>query len=49
MSATGLSHDARIAVLVDCDNVPTDIVEHTLLMVAQFCRVVLRRGYPPAN
>jgi hypothetical protein len=45
MSATGLSHDARVAVLVDRDNVPTDIVEHALRMVAQFGRVVLRRGY----
>ncbi|EKU23966.1 hypothetical protein XTGART2_2645 [Xanthomonas translucens pv. graminis] len=24
MSATGLSHDARVAVLVDWDNVPTE-------------------------
>ena len=34
-----------MAVLVDCDNVPPDILEHALRMVAQFGRVVLRRGY----
>ncbi|MBO9791094.1 NYN domain-containing protein [Xanthomonas citri pv. mangiferaeindicae] len=49
MSASGLPHDSRVAVLVDCDNVPTDIVEHALLMVAQFGRVVLRRGYGNHN
>jgi hypothetical protein len=37
--------DARVAVLVDCDNVSPDILEHALLMAAQFGRVVLRRGY----
>lgn len=37
--------DASVAVLVDCDNVPLEIVEHALLMGAQFGRVVLRRGY----
>lgn len=37
--------DGRVAVLVDCDNVPPDILEHALLMAAQFGRVVLRRGY----
>jgi len=30
---------------VDCDNVSPDIVDHALLMGAQFGRVVLRRGY----
>lgn len=44
-----IGHDSRVAVLVDCDNVPTDIVEHALLMVAQFGRVVLRRGYGNHN
>lgn len=34
-----------MAVLVDCDNVSPDIVDHALLMGAQFGRVVLRRGY----
>lgn len=37
--------ESRVAVLVDCDNVPPEIVDHALLMVAQFGRVVLRRGY----
>lgn len=37
--------ETRVAVLVDCDNVPPDILEHALRMVAQFGRVVLRRGY----
>ncbi|MFW3175378.1 NYN domain-containing protein [Xanthomonas phaseoli] len=45
MSSNHTPHDSRVAVLVDCDNVPTDIVEHALRMVAQFGRVVLRRGY----
>lgn len=35
----------RVAVLVDCDNVPAEILEHALLMAAQFGRVVVRRGY----
>ena len=37
--------DARVAVLVDCDNTTPDILEHTLRVAAQFGRVVLRRGY----
>lgn len=37
--------DSRVAVLVDCDNTSPDILEHTLRVVAQFGRVVLRRGY----
>lgn len=37
--------DASVAILVDCDNVPPAIVDHALLMGAQFGRVVLRRGY----
>jgi uncharacterized protein (TIGR00288 family) len=39
------TRDPRVAVLVDCDNVSPEILEHALLMVAQFGRVVLRRGY----
>lgn len=39
------SADARVAVLVDCDNTTPDILEHALRVVAQFGRVVLRRGY----
>jgi uncharacterized protein (TIGR00288 family) len=41
-SATG---EARVAVLVDCDNVTPEILEHALRVIAQFGRVVLRRGY----
>lgn len=40
-------HDAesRVAVLVDCDNTSPEILEYALRVVAQFGRVVLRRGY----
>lgn len=37
--------ESRVAVLLDCDNVPPEVVDHALLMAAQFGRVVLRRGY----
>lgn len=37
--------DTRIAVLVDCDNTSPDVLEHALKVVAQFGRIVLRRGY----
>ncbi|WP_395687590.1 NYN domain-containing protein [Caenimonas koreensis] len=37
--------DSRVAVLVDCDNLAPDAAEHALRVVAQFGRVVLRRGY----
>lgn len=37
--------DARVAVLVDCDNTAPEVLEHALQVVAQFGRVVLRRGY----
>ena len=37
--------EARVAVLVDCDNVDPEILEYALRVVAQFGRVVLRRGY----
>lgn len=37
--------DSRVAVLVDCDNTTPEILEHSLRVVAQFGRVVLRRGY----
>lgn len=37
--------EARVAVLVDCDNVTPEVLEHALRVVAQFGRVVLRRGY----
>lgn len=37
--------DSRVAVLVDCDNTSPDILEFALRVVAQFGRIVLRRGY----
>lgn len=37
--------ESRVAVLVDCDNTTPAILEHALRVVAQFGRVVLRRGY----
>ncbi len=37
--------ERRIAVLVDCDNTTPAILEYALRVVAQFGRVVLRRGY----
>jgi len=37
--------EARVAVLADCDNIQPEILEHALRVVAQFGRVVLRRGY----
>lgn len=45
MTTMPASADARVAVLVDCDNTTPDILEHALRVVAQFGRVVLRRGY----
>lgn len=45
MSSNHSTHETRVAVLVDCDNVSPDILEHALRVVAQFGRVVLRRGY----
>ncbi|MBP6796671.1 MAG: NYN domain-containing protein [Luteimonas sp.] len=37
--------ESRVAVLVDCDNVQPAILDHALRFVAQFGRVVVRRGY----
>lgn len=45
MSAKPDSGDSRVAVLVDCDNVQPAILDHALRFVAQFGRVVVRRGY----
>lgn len=45
MTANTSTGDARVVVLVDCDNVPPEILDHALRVVAQFGRVVLRRGY----
>lgn len=45
MSVQSDAHESRIAVLVDCDNVSPAILDHALRFVAQFGRVVVRRGY----
>ncbi len=45
MLHTNAGADARVAVLVDCDNIKPDALDFALRMVAQFGRVVLRRGY----
>ncbi|MBS3997223.1 MAG: NYN domain-containing protein [Hydrogenophaga sp.] len=45
MASSETRTDARIAVLVDCDNTSPEILEYSLRVVAQFGRVVLRRGY----
>jgi uncharacterized protein (TIGR00288 family) len=37
--------EARVAVLLDCDNTSPEVLEYALRVVAQFGRVVLRRGY----
>jgi len=43
------NHESRVAVLVDCDNVSPAILDHALEFVAQFGRVVVRRGYGNAG
>jgi uncharacterized protein (TIGR00288 family) len=46
MSATPeSSKEQQVAVLVDCDNTTPEILEYALRVVAQYGRVVLRRGY----
>lgn len=45
MSTPLLPAESRVAVLVDCDNTTPEILEYALRVVAQFGRVVLRRGY----
>lgn len=37
--------EARVAILVDCDNTSPEVLDHAVRVVAQFGRVVLRRGY----
>src|SRR5690606_28983561 len=37
--------EVRVAVLADCDNTTPEILDHALRVVAQFGRVVVRRGY----
>lgn len=43
--SNGADAEKRVAVLVDCDNTTPEILEYALRVVAQFGRVVLRRGY----
>lgn len=45
MTSNGSAAEARVAVLVDCDNTTPEILEYALMVVAQFGRVVVRRGY----
>ncbi|MDQ0016446.1 uncharacterized protein (TIGR00288 family) [Variovorax boronicumulans] len=45
MNISSASGETRVAVLVDCDNVTPEILEYALRVIAQFGRVVLRRGY----
>jgi uncharacterized protein (TIGR00288 family) len=45
MTTSEAAADTRVAVLVDCDNTSPEILEYALRVVAQFGRVVLRRGY----
>ncbi|HEY1396401.1 NYN domain-containing protein [Roseateles sp.] len=45
MDTTDIRTDAKVAVLVDCDNTTPEILEHALSVVAQFGRVIIRRGY----
>jgi hypothetical protein len=45
MNVQAVPTENRVAVLVDCDNTTPAILEYGLRMVAQFGRVVLRRGY----
>lgn len=49
MSAPVPAVESRVAVLVDCDNTTPEILEYALRVVAQFGRVVLRRGYGNQN
>lgn len=37
--------ETRVAVLVDCDNVSPEILEHALRVVAQFGRLSIRIGF----
>lgn len=45
MNAPTLPGESRVAVLVDCDNTTPEILEYAIRVIAQFGRVVLRRGY----
>ncbi len=39
------SQETAVAIMIDCDNVPPDIVDFALRMAAQAGRVTVRRGY----
>jgi len=45
MNEGNAERETRVAVLVDCDNTTPEVLEFALRVVAQFGRVVLRRGY----
>ena len=45
MQSTSGEIDAKVAVLVDCENADPDILDYALRVAAQFGRVVLRRGF----
>lgn len=45
MSPNAPGAETRVAVLVDCDNTTPEILGYALKVIAQFGRVVLRRGY----
>lgn len=49
MANLALPGEPRVAVLADCDNTTPEILEFALRVVAQFGRVVLRRGYGNHN
>lgn len=43
------AQETAVAILIDCDNVPPDIVDFALRMAAQAGRVTVRRGYGNTN
>lgn len=43
--STAHNIEPRVVVLVDCDIMCPEILDHALRVVAQFGRVVPRRGY----
>lgn len=45
MSQDQAEAEPRVAILVDCDNVPPDILDYALRIAAQFGRATIRRGY----
>jgi len=49
MGPAELSTDAKVAVLVDCENAQPEVLEYALQVAAQFGRVVLRRGFGNQN